>query len=90
MLFKLLLNVLATGVLVLYLPSIDRAATIAATMPTGLDELRGPTHVLHAGAALLVLLAATVLAVYKPRGMTRYGWRATRPATDRRQPASRR
>jgi hypothetical protein len=25
--------------------------------------------------ALLVLLVATVLAVYKPRGVTRYGWR---------------
>lgn len=29
----------------------------------------------HATFALLVLLVATVLAVYKPRGMTRYGWR---------------
>jgi hypothetical protein len=28
-----------------------------------------------AAAALLVLLVATVLAVYKPRGLTRYGWR---------------
>jgi len=28
-----------------------------------------------AGAALLVLLIATILAVYKPRGMTRYGRR---------------
>ncbi|MBE0467672.1 MAG: hypothetical protein IBX71_10690 [Candidatus Desulforudis sp.] len=27
------------------------------------------------GAALPVLLVNTALAVYKPRGMTRYGWR---------------
>jgi hypothetical protein len=25
--------------------------------------------------ALVLFLVATVLAVYKPRGMTRYGWR---------------
>ncbi|MGG1556145.1 hypothetical protein [Paenibacillus ferrarius] len=31
--------------------------------------------VVAAGAALLVLLVATTLAVYKPRGLTRYGWR---------------
>ncbi len=30
---------------------------------------------LHAGAALVLLLLATVLAMYKPRGLTRYGWR---------------
>jgi hypothetical protein len=28
-----------------------------------------------AGAGLLALLVATALAVYKPRGLTRYGWR---------------
>jgi hypothetical protein len=31
--------------------------------------------VADAGAALLVLLVNTTLGVYKPRGMTRYGWR---------------
>jgi hypothetical protein len=31
--------------------------------------------VLHAAAALLLLLVATTLAIYKPRGMTRYGQR---------------
>jgi len=31
--------------------------------------------VIEAGAALLVLLVATALSVYKPKGMTRYGWR---------------
>jgi hypothetical protein len=28
-----------------------------------------------AGAALVVLVVATTLSVYKPQGMTRYGWR---------------
>jgi hypothetical protein len=27
-----------------------------------------------AGAALLVLLAAAVVSIYKPRGLTQYGW----------------
>lgn len=31
--------------------------------------------VAHAGGGLLVLLVPTVLSVYKPRGMTRYGRR---------------
>ena len=31
--------------------------------------------VTYAGAALLVLLVATALSMYKPRGWTRYGWR---------------
>jgi hypothetical protein len=30
---------------------------------------------LHAVAALLLLLVATTLAIYKPRGMTQYGQR---------------
>jgi len=37
--------------------------------------VRTSSPVLHAAAALLLLLVATVLAVYKPRGMTRYGQR---------------
>jgi C4-dicarboxylate transporter len=32
--------------------------------------------ILHSGGGLAVLLAATVLSIYKPRGMTRYGARA--------------
>jgi hypothetical protein len=31
--------------------------------------------VLHAAGGLLVLLAATILAIFKPAGRTRYGWR---------------
>jgi hypothetical protein len=32
----------------------------------------------HAGGGLLVLLVITGLNVYKPRGMTPYGWRKQR------------
>jgi hypothetical protein len=52
------------------------AVATATTLPSrGLRGLRDPSPTLHAGAALLLLLVATTLAIYKPRGMTRYGQR---------------
>ena len=74
-LFKLLIAVVATTVLLLYTQTVGSFADVAADSGSDLRELQAPTFVLHSGAALLLLLAATVLAVYKPRGITRYGWR---------------
>jgi hypothetical protein len=77
-LFKLLINLVASIVLLLYMQTLSYLAGIAAetTLSSGdLAELRNPSPVLHAGGALLLLLVATTLAVYKPRGMTRYGQR---------------
>ena len=34
-----------------------------------------PGTLLHSIGALLVLLVIAVLAIFKPRGVTRYGWR---------------
>jgi predicted secreted protein len=73
--FKLLLTVFATAVLLMYTQTIDHMAGVAAqATPSGaeLGELGG-SLALHAGGGLLVLLTNTVLAVYKPRGRTRYG-----------------
>jgi len=75
---KLVLTLFATLVLLGYAQSIDYFASVAAkTTLTSADlrVLRDPMHVLHTGGALVVLLVLTVLSVYKPRGMTRYGWR---------------
>jgi hypothetical protein len=74
---KLLLNVLASIVLLLYMESITYLADVAAEATLSGGDLRGlrTQAVVHASAALLVLLAATTLAIYKPRGMTRYGRR---------------
>jgi hypothetical protein len=75
---KLVINVFATVVLLMYTQTLSSLADVAARTPFSSDDLSGlrsPSPVLHAGVALLLLLAATVLAVYKPRGMTRYGWR---------------
>jgi hypothetical protein len=77
-LFKLVINVLATIVLLLYMQTLEYLGDIAAATPlsgAGLRGLSDPSPVLHAAAALLLLLAATTLAIYKPRGMTRYGQR---------------
>jgi len=50
-------------------------AGVAVDPSADLALVRNASPMLHAALALLVLLVATVLAVYKPRGMTRYGWR---------------
>ncbi|WP_427132405.1 DUF2269 domain-containing protein [Pseudarthrobacter sp. S9] len=81
---KLLINVLATAVLLLYMPSIGYLADLAAdttSATTDLHLLRSPSPVLHAGAALALLIVATVLGVYKPRGATPYGQRMQRSPT---------
>ncbi|HEX9754488.1 MAG TPA: hypothetical protein VGA42_02215 [Gemmatimonadales bacterium] len=80
-LFKLLINVFATIVLLMYMQTLSYLAGVAAETTLSSDDLgmlRSPSPVLHAALALLVLLVATVLAVYKPRGMTPYGQRKER------------
>jgi hypothetical protein len=73
---KLLITIVATIVLLLYLQTSSYPAHVAAQAPSSdLRQLRSPSPVLHAAGALLVLLAAVTLSVYRPRGMTRYGWR---------------
>ena len=74
-LFKLVINVVATAVLLLYTQTVGLFAGLAADPTTGLDLLRAPTFALHSGAALMLLLGATVLAVFKPAGITPYGRR---------------
>jgi hypothetical protein len=73
--YKLVLTVVGIFVLVEYTQSLNQLASIAAARPVSgadLDMLRNPTHLIHAGGGLLVLLVAQVLAIYKPRGTTRY------------------
>jgi hypothetical protein len=77
-LFKLLINVFATIVLLMYTETLGYLADVAAQATLSSDDLgllRTPSVVIHSALALLVLLVATTLAVYKPRGMTPYGRR---------------
>lgn len=76
--FKLLINLVSTIVLVVYMETFALMARVAADPNAELDVVRNPSPLLHAALALLLLLAATVLAIYKPRGMTRYGQRRQR------------
>lgn len=69
-LFKLVLTVAATLVLVLYTRTLS---VLAADVADGGPRPDGLTVVVHSGGALLLLVAATVLAVYKPRGRTGLG-----------------
>jgi hypothetical protein len=75
---KLLMNIVAIGVLLMYMQTLANLAGQASDPTLSRAQilaLRNPSPVLHAGAALALLLVATVLAVYKPAGKTRYGWR---------------
>jgi hypothetical protein len=73
-LFKLLINLVDTVILLIYMRTLSYIADIAAGTTLPSDALR-LSPVLHASAALLLLLVATVLSVYRPRGLTPYGWR---------------
>ena len=74
--FKLAINLVATVVLLLYMQTLTYLAhTAADSRGQDVSELRDPSPVLHASAALLLLVVATALAIYKPRGTTRYGRR---------------
>ncbi len=85
-LFKLLITVVATIVLLIYMETFGFMAAVAADPNAELGLVRSASPLLHAAAALLLLLVATTLAVYKPRGMTPYGHR--RQHEERRGQAS--
>jgi hypothetical protein len=74
-LFKLLIAVFATIVLLIYMETFRLMAGVAADSSAALSVVRNSSPRLHAVLALLLLLVAMVLAIYKPRGMTRYGRR---------------
>jgi hypothetical protein len=70
---KLVLTVIATVVLLLKLPVIDfaaRAAMSSGAASPDFDHARFEL-LIHAGGGIVVLLAATILAIYKPWGLIR-------------------
>lgn len=71
---KLVINLVATFVLLIYMQTLGALANTAGSA-TELSAIRSSSPVLHAGAALMLLLAAAILSIYKPPGRTRYGWR---------------
>jgi hypothetical protein len=74
---KLALTVVATAILLAHTQPIGRVAAIAAQGALSSGELHRLRIqlVADAGAALVALLVATILSVYKPWGLTSYGRR---------------
>jgi hypothetical protein len=73
-LFKLLLTCIATFVLLLNMPNVSFLADqFVETNRVNVHGLQ--SQLVHSGGGLLVLIAVTILSVYKPKGLTRYGIR---------------
>ena len=74
---KLLITILSTIIMQVHMQPISLLAGAAAKTTVFSADLHGMQiqMVVASAAALLALLVATTLAVYKPRGMTAYGWR---------------
>jgi hypothetical protein len=72
---KLLLNVFSIVILMVYMGIFRLMAALAGDTTVELATVRNPSPVVHAGLALMVLVVATTLAVYKPFGLTPYGIR---------------
>ena len=73
-LISLGLTILCTVILLLHMPTVSLlAGVVQAADGADLAGLGG--DLLHPGVGLLVLLVITGLNVYKPRGLTPYGWR---------------
>lgn len=75
-LISLMLTLFAITVLLSETPQISRIADIAADPTTSRDMLRAlPSTLVHSVGGIGILLVIQVLNVYKPKGLTPYGWR---------------
>lgn len=85
-LISFLLTVGATGVLLSEARVIGDSAATAADPTTSADELLSlPSTLPHSVGGLAVLLIVQMLNVYKPQGVTPYGWRKQREEDRRRE-----
>ena len=72
---KLVITLFSTVILMIYMGTFRQMAGVAADSALHLAAVRNASPIVHAILALVLLLAATVLGVYKPFGMTAYGRR---------------
>lgn len=73
---SLILTTVAAGVLLLEMRVINGHAATARNPATTAEQLRGlDTTLPHSVGGMIILLVVLVLNMYKPRGLTRYGWR---------------
>jgi hypothetical protein len=91
-LLKLVFTTGATILLVVHMQPTGRVAAEAAQRVLSATDLRSlrVQLVLDAAGAIVVLLVVTALSVYKPWGMTAYGWRRAQSQNRTESPAARR
>lgn len=75
-LVSFLLTLAAVVVLLVETQTVSQLASVAGDPTTSSAELRAlPSTLLHSVGGIVVLLMVLVLNVYKPQGLTPYGWR---------------
>jgi hypothetical protein len=84
-LVKFLITIISALILFGFTQTLGSLGDLAADATLSMNELRNlnQSPVLHSGGGLLAILVATILAVYKPWGMTPYGRRKRGPAVVR-------
>ena len=88
-LISFLLTLVATIILLVETRVISSLAEMAADPTTSSEDLRAmPNTLVHSVGGTVVLLVILVLNVYKPQGMTRYGWRKQQERDQREQLAT--
>lgn len=76
------LSLFSAVILILHMPTVSALAEAAQTAEgAALRALGG--DLAHPSIGLAILLCVLVLNVYKPRGLTRYGWRRQQEARGR-------
>ena len=70
---KLSITVFATVILLIYMGTFRQMAGVAADPVVDLAAVRNASPIVHAVLALVLLVTATALGIYKPLGMTAYG-----------------
>ena len=79
-LIKFLITVVCTALLLLHMRPVSYLAdvVIETSMAPGDHQRLRVQLVADAAGAIIALLVVTALSIYKPRGLTRYGWRKQR------------
>ena len=72
---KLALTAFATVILLIYMGTFAQMAGVAADPVVDIAHVRNASPFLHSVLAIILLIATTLLGVYKPVGMTPYGRR---------------
>lgn len=81
-LISLVGTVVSTAVLILHMPDVTAQADRARTLGEG-QLLAMGSDIMHAVVGLVLLIGILVLNIYKPRGLTKYGWRKEQTARAR-------